>query len=146
MSVMAGSENEFGSAVKRFILERIDRLTTFQGVELSHDGTTVSPDEAGNSLMLLDEAVKCLRAMEADSAYEDRADWASLASIFSEIHTLLGSYIRSSIRPDSRNVMRCGVSHLSNLGRPKFSIPSESLEDLYGIGLTCKEISEMFGV
>ena len=42
--------------------------------------------------------------------------------------------------------MRCVVSHLSNLGRPKFSIPSESLEDLYGIGLTCKEISEMIGV
>ena len=91
MSVMAGSENEFGTAVKRFLLELIDRLTTFQGVELSHDGTTVSPDEAGNSLMLLDEAVN-LRAIEADSPYEDRADWASLASIFSEIHTLLGSY------------------------------------------------------
>ena len=50
-------------------------------------------------MMLLDEAVKCLRAIEMDSPYEDRdfSERASLASNFSEIHAPLRSYIRSSI-------------------------------------------------
>ena len=78
----------------------------------------------------------------------DSKDSENLLNNLCKIYQNINRFYYSCVLLDCTNPSKISVRsfHSLNAGRPKFSIPKETLEELKGIGFTWTKISQMFQV
>lgn len=96
--------------------------------------------------VVIDRTVSLLSSI-AFNIEQDRIEWESLATAFSEVLRAMENHIKTvAVKPSSISRRECATVRTGNPGRPQFYVPAETLEDLLGLGFSMEKISRMFGV
>ena len=138
---MARVESEFdvGKDLPEFLSSVLDRTEEY----ISNNETNINDLQVH---VVLDRTVNRLSSI-AFAFEQDRIEWVSLATAFSEVLRAIENHIKTlAVKPSLISRRECETLRTGTLGRPQFYVSAETLEDLLGLGFSMGKISRMFGV
>ena len=123
-----------------FLSSVLDRTEEY----ISNNETNINDLQVQN--VVLDRTVNLLSSIAFDIE-QDRIEWESLATAFSEVLRAIENHIKTlAVKPSLISRRECEILRTGTPGRPQFYVSAETLEDLLGLGFSMGKISRMFGV
>ena len=139
---MARVESEFDveKDLPEFLSSVLDRTEEY----ISNNVTNINDLQVQH--VVLDRTVNLLSSFAFDIE-QDRIEWESLATAFSEVLRAIENHIKTlAVKPSLISGRECETLRTGTPGRPQFYVSAETLEDLLGLGFSMGKIFPMFGV